>query len=247
MNGPGPGEGTSAVCPYLLAVRSVVFGTCNLLLLGVPAGWRLGDGAFPPDVDRWAVRDGISWATAARGHWWLAATAGGTGSGPGDSRGGAAQGTEVAGGGRPVQRTGDGRSDGGAEARTVTAASSRVARRGEGGGRRRLPLRVELFLDVRPQAAVDRAGEGPVASPAARLLSRSATDGTMELAGHRGWWARGAVRRGFPGRWHPARALVVDCPETKRRIAVRLEAAPGSGESEVEAAWEAAVRGWRCH
>ncbi|HEY8394269.1 MAG TPA: hypothetical protein VIK92_05700 [Thermaerobacter sp.] len=57
---------------HLLAVRSLVFGTCNLLVIGVPDGWKVVDGPFPPEVDRWFVLDGVNWAVAGRGHWRLA-------------------------------------------------------------------------------------------------------------------------------------------------------------------------------
>lgn len=63
---PGPVES------HLLAVRSLVFGTCNLLVIGVPEGWKVADGPFPPEVDRWFVLDGVSWAVAGRGNWRLA-------------------------------------------------------------------------------------------------------------------------------------------------------------------------------
>ena len=246
MTAAARGEGGAAVRCHLLAARSVVFGTCNLVLLGVPAGWRLGDGAFPPEVDRWAVRDGISWATAASGHWWLAATSAGTAA---RSRGSTpTQGADSAGAGLEAGVAGaEGVAEGADDRIATTAPSSEVGRRDGARRGRRLQLRVELFLEVRPRAAVGHGGGRSARSPAARSLDRLAAEGTMELAGHRCWWARGAVRRGFPGRWRPARALVVDCPDTGRRIALRFEAAPGSGEPEVEAAWEAALRGWRCH
>ncbi|HEY8415115.1 MAG TPA: hypothetical protein VIK99_05015 [Thermaerobacter sp.] len=67
----------ASVRPHLLAVRSLVFGTCNLLIIGVPEGWKVVDGPFPPEVDRWFVRDGINWAVAGRGHWRLAGPAAG--------------------------------------------------------------------------------------------------------------------------------------------------------------------------
>ncbi|HEY8488415.1 MAG TPA: hypothetical protein VIL38_05025 [Thermaerobacter sp.] len=195
MRAPDPGAGPGGVRPHLLAVRSVVFGTCNLLLLGVPAGWRLGDGAFPPEVDRWQVRDGISWATAGRGHWWLA------------SRDGAG-----------------------------------------GDAAPRARVRAELFLSVVPAAPAGRGAVGAGTPPAAAQgLRRVAARGALELAGHRGWWAKGAVRRGFPGRWRPARTLVLDCGATGRQLQLRLEAAAGCPEEELETAWQAILAAWRCH
>lgn len=182
------GDGPATARPHLLAARSVVFGTCNLVLLGVPAGWRLADGTFPPEVDRWRVREGVSWATAGRGHWWLA------------------------------------------------------ARSGTGGGGR-AALRAELFLSVAP-AGPASAGAGPGRGYGLRRVDDA---GSLELAGHAAWWAAGAVRRGFPGRWRPARALVLECTETRRRLELRLEATPVGDEADLDAAWQALLAQWRCH
>lgn len=68
---------SGGVKPHLLAVRSLVFGTCNLLVIGVPEGWRVVDGPFPPEVDRWFVQNGVSWALAGRGNWRMAGPAAG--------------------------------------------------------------------------------------------------------------------------------------------------------------------------
>ena len=231
----GAGAGPPATPPPVLAVRSLVFGTCNLVLLGVPAGWRLGTGAFPPEVDRWQVRDGVSWATAGRGHWWLTAGADAVPSEP-----------EAAGGpGRA--RNGRAASAGDAE----QTAGGVPARQGYAGRCRPATVRVELFLDLTPAAApAPHPGRnGPRALPpaSAGTLGRVAAQGVLAVAGHRGWWARGEVRRGFPGKWRPARVLVLDCPETARRIRIRLETAAGSGEAELELAWQALLHDWRCH
>ncbi|MFO7172545.1 MAG: hypothetical protein DIU70_006220 [Bacillota bacterium] len=52
---------------HLLAARQFLLGTCNLMLLPLPPGWRLVDGPAPPEVDRWLRRDGVAWAVAGRG------------------------------------------------------------------------------------------------------------------------------------------------------------------------------------
>ncbi|BDG61075.1 hypothetical protein [Caldinitratiruptor microaerophilus] len=57
--------------PHVLAARSVVFGTCNLVVLPVPEGWRLADGIAPPEVDTWRLRGDVSWATEGRGSYRL--------------------------------------------------------------------------------------------------------------------------------------------------------------------------------
>lgn len=56
-----------AARPHVLACKSFIMGTCNLLIIGLPAGWRLGNGPFPPEVDRWRPVDGINWALSGRG------------------------------------------------------------------------------------------------------------------------------------------------------------------------------------
>lgn len=57
--------------PHVLAARSVVFGTCNLVVLPVPEGWRVADGIAPPEVDGWRLRGDVSWATDGRGSYRL--------------------------------------------------------------------------------------------------------------------------------------------------------------------------------
>lgn len=52
--------------PQLLACKSFMMGTCNLLVIGLPAGSRLRRGPFPPEVDRWRVVGDVSWATSGR-------------------------------------------------------------------------------------------------------------------------------------------------------------------------------------
>lgn len=225
MSAGAQGAGLDAARPHLLAVRSVVFGTCNLLLLGVPAGWRLGDGAFPPEVDRWHVRDGVSWATAGRGHWWLAAR---TGTG-----GRAALRAELFLQVTPAGAVGAGPGTPAAEAASAAGRGGRNAgpRPGKGGAQAR--------------ASGKRGGGRPAARDWG--LGRIDATGSCLLDGHPGWWAAGAVRRGFPGRWRPARALVLECSFTRRRLYIRLEAAPGGEPGDLEAAWEALLAEWRCH
>lgn len=70
-------QGGGAPGRHLLAVRSLILGTCNLLVIGLPPGWRVLDGSFPPEVDRWHLRGDVSWAVAGRGTWRLVAPAGG--------------------------------------------------------------------------------------------------------------------------------------------------------------------------
>jgi len=36
--------------PHVLACKSFIMGTCNLLIVGLPDGWRVQMGPFPP---RW--------------------------------------------------------------------------------------------------------------------------------------------------------------------------------------------------
>lgn len=43
-----------------------MLGTCNLLVFGLPPGWRLLPGAFPPEADRWRVWDDTCWALEGR-------------------------------------------------------------------------------------------------------------------------------------------------------------------------------------
>lgn len=58
--------------PHVLACRNLVLGTCNLLVLAVPAGWRVLDGLFPPEVDAWTLHGSVNWATAGQGAWRVA-------------------------------------------------------------------------------------------------------------------------------------------------------------------------------
>lgn len=56
----------AASAPFVLACRSLVLGTCNLLVLGLPPGWRLVPAGAPPEVDRWRVLGDVNWALAGR-------------------------------------------------------------------------------------------------------------------------------------------------------------------------------------
>jgi len=58
-----PGHETA---PQLLACKSFMMGTCNLLVIGLPAGSRVQSGPFPPEVDRWRLRGEVNWATSGR-------------------------------------------------------------------------------------------------------------------------------------------------------------------------------------
>lgn len=53
--------------PHVLACKSFIMGTCNLLIVGLPRGWRLQTGPFPPEVERWRDFGGVNWALAGRG------------------------------------------------------------------------------------------------------------------------------------------------------------------------------------
>ena len=245
---------------HLLAVHSVVFGTCNLLVLGVPAGWRVRDGAFPPEVDRWRVRDGISWAVAGRGHWLL------VGPGAGDPNRRArveafldlwpgAGGERTGGAGRVTGGAAAGQ--GGPTARGLPALAGagdrpRVRSAPAGAARRAVPAGAE-GPDTGPESGSGGAGpdEPGVASLAvpdpARGLQRVTARGTGWLGGHPARWARGAVRRGLPGRWRQALAVAVSCPATGRHLRLRLEAAAGAGGEDLEAVVAALAREWRCH
>lgn len=69
-------QGVPALKSHLVATRNLLLGTCNLLILPLPEGWRLVDGYSPPEVDRWVKRDGVAWATAGRGSYRVVASSG---------------------------------------------------------------------------------------------------------------------------------------------------------------------------
>jgi hypothetical protein len=50
---------------HLLACNSLVMGTCNILIIGLPLGWRVVGGFARPEVDRWMDYRRARWATAA--------------------------------------------------------------------------------------------------------------------------------------------------------------------------------------
>ncbi|MCG0239256.1 MAG: hypothetical protein L6E13_08570 [Firmicutes bacterium] len=91
---------------HLVATRHFLLGTCNLVLLPLPPGWRLVDGPVPPEVDRWLRRDGVAWATAGRGSYRVLVPGEGGAGRPGQAlslevRVGPVPGLEVRVGGRP--------------------------------------------------------------------------------------------------------------------------------------------------
>jgi len=53
--------------PHVLACKSFIMGTCNLLIVGLPGGWRVQAGPFPPEVDHWRDFGGVTWALVGRG------------------------------------------------------------------------------------------------------------------------------------------------------------------------------------
>ena len=55
----------------LLAVQGFVFGTANIVIVGLPRGWRTTPGWTKPDVTRWQVFGSKSWATEALGTYWI--------------------------------------------------------------------------------------------------------------------------------------------------------------------------------
>lgn len=57
----------SGSVPHVLACRSFVMGTCNLVIIGLPAGWPVRSGRFPPEVDHWRPFGEVNWAVAGRG------------------------------------------------------------------------------------------------------------------------------------------------------------------------------------
>lgn len=72
--------GPTAAAPFVVACTSVVMGTCNLVVLGLPAGWRLAPAGAPPEVDRWRVVGDVCWALEGRASFvaWGPHPAGGT-------------------------------------------------------------------------------------------------------------------------------------------------------------------------
>ncbi|MFS8570659.1 MAG: hypothetical protein FWJ62_06510 [Thermaerobacter sp.] len=52
--------------PHVLACKSFIMGTCNLLIVGLPDGWRVQMGPFPPEVDHWQDFGGVTWAQVGR-------------------------------------------------------------------------------------------------------------------------------------------------------------------------------------
>lgn len=58
--------GPATAAPFVVACTSLVMGTCNLVVLGLPAGWRLAPAGSPPEVDRWRVHGDVCWALEGR-------------------------------------------------------------------------------------------------------------------------------------------------------------------------------------
>lgn len=52
--------------PHLIAVRSLVFGTANLAIIGLPPGWKLQDNIQRPEAERWQLFGDQLWTTEGR-------------------------------------------------------------------------------------------------------------------------------------------------------------------------------------
>jgi len=63
--------GEAVVRKHLIAVNNTLLGTVNLLVLALPAGWRLGDRGAAPEIDGRTVYGGVAWATAGQAEYAL--------------------------------------------------------------------------------------------------------------------------------------------------------------------------------
>ncbi|HEX6989571.1 MAG TPA: hypothetical protein VF282_08885 [Bacillota bacterium] len=213
--------------PHVLACKSFIMGTCNLLIIGLPAGWRLGRGPFPPEVDHWRDFGGVTWAQVGRGSYEAIGPAGG----PDRGAPGPAHGRDLGAREPGREARGPGRGAGEPDRRGIVSAV----------------LRIQID---RWRAGVDR----PAGPPAGRgdpfearlALHRVAASGRSTLGGHEGTWALGELSQGF-GPWRrplPALALASACPATGRRVRVVVEC---PSRAALEAMLEANRACWSCH
>lgn len=56
-----------SVTQHVIACKNFFIGSCNLLIIGLPTGWRLQKGPFPAEVDHWMINGEYCWATVGRG------------------------------------------------------------------------------------------------------------------------------------------------------------------------------------
>ena len=207
--------------PHVLACKSFIMGTCNLLIVGLPAGWRLQRGPFPPEVDHWRDFGGVTWAQVGRGSY----QAIGPALPPVPER-------------RRADRTGPAQPaaphDTGRSSLVSAVLRITISRWRPDDDRRRGVLTPAPARGVNDRL---NAGLG---------LHRVTASGQSTLGGHPGTWALGEVTQGF-GPWRrsvPALTLASACPATGRLVHVVAEC---PSRPALEAMLEANRACWTCH